>query len=111
MIHLLRQKATRQQLDEMLQELGTFIKLAVDIQRNILACGGQMHADCESVLLHDGSQQTDIWGADRIPAIQKVEFDALINIRPNQQNYAMTIHDPNIKQRVEIITRQLLAGV
>jgi len=111
LIHLLRQKATRQQLDEMLQELGTFIKLAVDIHRNILAGGGQMHADCESVLLHDGSQQSDIWGADWIPSIQKVEFDALINIRPNQQNYAMTIQDPNIKQRVETITRQLLEGV
>jgi len=33
-IHILRQKATRQQIDEMLQELGTFIKLAVAIQRN-----------------------------------------------------------------------------
>jgi hypothetical protein len=111
LIHLLRQKATRQQLDEMLQELGSFIKLAVDIKRAILAGGGQMHADCESMLLKDGSQQSDIWGADWIPAIQKVEFDALINIRPNQQNYAMTIQDPNIKQLVETITRQLLEGV
>ena len=111
MIHLLRQKATRQQVDEMLQELGSFIKLAVDIQRNILAGGGQMHADCESVLLQDGSQQSEIWGADWIPSIQKVEFDALINIRPNQQNYAMTIQDSNIKQRVETITRQILEGI
>jgi len=111
LIHILRQKASRQQVDEMLQELGSFIKLAVDIKRDILAGGGQMHADCESVLLQDGSQQSDIWGADWIPSIQKVEFDALINIRPNQQNYAMTIQDPSIKQRVEKITRQLLEGV
>jgi hypothetical protein len=110
-IHLLRQKATRQQINEMLQELGTFIKLAVDIQRNILAGGGAMHADCESLLLQDGSNQADIWGADWIPSIQKVEFDALINIRPNQQNYSMAIQDPGIKQRVESITRQLLEGI
>jgi len=111
LIHRLRQKATRQQIDEMSQELGSFIKLAVDIKRSILAGGGQMHADCESALLQDGSQQSDIWGADWIPSIQKVEFDALINIRPHQQNYAMTIQDSNIKQRVETITRQLLEGV
>ena len=111
MIHILNQKANRQQIDEMLQELGSFIKLAVDIKRNILAGGGQMHADCESLLLQNGSQQSDIWGADWIPSIQKVEFDALINIRPNQQNFAMTIQDPSIKQRVEKITRQLLEGV
>lgn len=95
----------------MSQELESFIKLAVDIKRSILAGGGQMHADCESALLQDGSQQSDIWGADWIPSIQKVEFDALINIRPHQQNYAMTIQDPNVKQSVETITRQLLEGV
>jgi len=111
LIHILRKKATQQQLAEMLQELGTFIKLAVDVRRDILAGGGQMHADCESVLLSDGSQQSDIWGADWIPSIQKVEFDALINIRPNQQNFSMTIQDARIRQRVESIARQLLEGV
>ena len=111
MIHILRKKATQQQLADMLQELGTFIKLAVDVRRDTLAGGGQMHADCESVLLRDGSQQSDIWGADWIPSIQQVEFDALINIRPNQQNFSMAIQDAKIKQHVESITRQLLEGV
>jgi hypothetical protein len=32
MIHVIRSRATRQQMDEMLQPLGTYIKLAVDIQ-------------------------------------------------------------------------------
>jgi hypothetical protein len=111
MIHLLRQKATRQQIDEMLQELGTFIKLAVDIERDVLAGGGVMHADCEMVLLNDGSQQKDVWGADWVHATQSVEFDAIINIRPNQQNFSMTIQDLNLRQKVESITRKLLEGV
>ena len=111
MIHILRQKATHLQLDEMLQELGAYIKLAVDIQRNVLAGGGQMHADCESVLFNDGSLQSDIWGADWIPSIQKVEFDALINIRPDQQNCSMDIQDPTIRQSVEFVVRKFLEGV
>jgi hypothetical protein len=111
MVHLLRQKATRQQIDEMLQELGTFIKLAVDIEQSILAGGGAMHADCEMVLLNDGSRQSDIWGADWVPSTQSVEFDAIINIRPNQQNFSMTIQDSNVRQKVESIVRQLLEGV
>jgi hypothetical protein len=111
MMHLIRQKATRQQIDEMLQELGTFIKLAVDVERGILAGGGAMHADCEMVLLNDGSQQTDIWGADWVPSTQSVEFDAIINIRPNQQNFSMTIQDSNLRQKIESITRKLLEGV
>ena len=62
-IHLLHSRATKKQLDEMLETLGYYIKLAVDIQRDILAGGGSLHADCEALLLEDGSQQEDIWGA------------------------------------------------
>lgn len=43
----------------MLDALGTYIKLAVDIRRRILA-GGILHADCESELLEDGSKQEDM---------------------------------------------------
>ncbi|MFP5272403.1 DUF5674 family protein [Coleofasciculus sp.] len=35
------------------------MKLAVDIQRGILAGGGEFHADCETVLLEDGSEQVN----------------------------------------------------
>ena len=95
----------------MLEELEPIIKLAVDIHRKLLAGGGQMHADCEAVLIEDGSSQEYIWGANWIPATQSVEFEALINIRPNQQNYSMIIQDTAIKQQVEDITRQLLGDI
>lgn len=111
MIHILRQKAAQQQVDEMLQELGSLIKVAVDIRRNILAGGGRMHADCESILLKDGSRQDDVWGANWIPSTQTVELNALINIRPNQQNHSMTIQDPHLSQRVEVLIRQFLESV
>lgn len=57
MIHILRQRADPEQVREMLEVLETYIKLAVDIQRGILAGGGAMHADCEAVLLQDGSRR------------------------------------------------------
>lgn len=43
---------------------GLRIKLAVDVTREILAGGGELHFDCEQLLLDDGSQQENIWGAD-----------------------------------------------
>lgn len=95
----------------MLEELDPIIKLAVDIRRKILSGGGQMHADCEAALLEDGSHQEDIWGANWIPTTQTVEFEALINIRPSQKNFSMTIQAPAIKQQVENITKELLRGV
>jgi hypothetical protein len=109
-IRIIRTKATKQQIEEMKETLGTYIKLAVDIRRGILAGGGVLHADCESVLLENGSQQEDIWGADWNPASQQVTFESLINIRPRQNNPSMDILDPKIRQVTEDITRRLLGG-
>lgn len=95
----------------MLETLGNYIKLAVDIKREIIAGGGEMHADCESILLQDGSKQADIWGADWYPRTQEVGFESLINIRPRQNNRSMEIQDPAIRERVAQIVRQLLGGL
>lgn len=111
MIRLVRSRVTQQQLDEMMQTLGSYIKLAVDIRRGILTGGGALHADCETALLDDGSQQEDIWGADWIPSTQEVRFEALINIRPREGNPTMEILDPSVRERVEEVTRRLLEGV
>ncbi len=64
MIHLLRERATCQQIEEMLQTPLIFIKVAVDIRRGTLAGGASLHSDCEDALLNDGSLQQDIWGAN-----------------------------------------------
>ncbi|MFQ5812001.1 MAG: DUF5674 family protein [Anaerolineae bacterium] len=41
----------------------------------------------------------------------EIQFEALINIRPRQSNFSMTIQDPAIRERVETIVRRLLEGV
>jgi hypothetical protein len=82
MIHLLRTKATAEQVAEMLKEYRSMIKIVVDIRRRVLAGGSEMHSDCESVLLEDGSEQDDLWGANWYPAEQEIVFESLINIRP-----------------------------
>ncbi len=107
-ILIIRSRASQEQIREMLEGLETYIKLAVDIERNILAGGGEYHADCEEVLLEDGSRQDDIWGADWYPEHQKVEFGALINIRPHQGNRSMEIEDLNLRAKIEAIIRRLL---
>lgn len=111
LIHIIRTKASKEQVEEMLEELDPFIKIAVDIHRKLIAGGGQMHADCEAVLIEDGSNPEDIWGANWIATTQTIEFEALINIRPNQQNFSMTIKNPAIQQQVETTARQLLGAI
>lgn len=111
MIHVLRDRCTPAQLAEMLEALELYVKLTVDIQRGILAGGGVLHADCEEVLLAQGSRQEDIWGADRVPSSQEVRYEALINLRPHQKNTEMTIRDPSVRAQVEEILRRLMGDV
>ena len=107
-IHIIREQATVNEIREMLEELETYIKLAVDVERNVLAGGGEYHADCEETLLEDGSRQEDIWGADWYPETKTVEFGALINIRPRQGNRRMEIEDSKLRTKIKTIVHQLL---
>ena len=94
----------------MLEGLAAYIKVAVDIKREILAGGAEYHAECEEVLLENGSQEEDVWGADWYPDSRTVGFGALINIRPEQDNPGMEIRSPELRQKVEQIVRHLLGG-
>jgi hypothetical protein len=111
MIHLLKLPVTSIQIQEMLAQFEDMIKIVVDIRRRMVSGGGEMHADCESVLLDDGSEQDDLWGANWYPAEQRIEFESLINIRPRLGNRSILIQDENLRKRVETITREILGGV
>lgn len=111
MIHLLSLKATAEQVAEMLTEYESMIKIVVDIRRKILAGGGEMHSDCESVLLDDGSEQDDLWGANWYPAEQEIVFEALINIRPRVGNRGILIQSEELRQQVFSVAVEILGGV
>jgi hypothetical protein len=111
MIHVLKAKATPAQIHEMLEQYEGMIKIVVDTRRRFLSGGGEMHADCESILLDDGSEQDDLWGANWYPDEQRIEFESLINIRPRWGNRNILIQDENIRRQVESITRDILGDV
>lgn len=110
MIHLFKEPANSAQIQEMLQEYETMIKIVVDIRLCFLSGGGEMHADCESALLENGSEQDDLWGANWYPNEQRIEFESLINIRPRLGNRNILIQDQNIRDQVESVTRGFLGG-
>lgn len=95
----------------MLESLESYIKLAVDIEKKILAGGGILHADCEAVLLENGSNQENVWGADWLPFTQEVTFESLINIRPRQNNFGLEIEDEDLRSKIGKIVRNLMEGV
>jgi hypothetical protein len=111
MIYLLQEKSTVEQMQEMLREYESMVKIVVDVRRKILAGGGEMHADCETVLLEHGSEQDDLWGANWYPGEERIAFESLINIRPRLGNRGIVIQDESIRRQVEDVTRQILGGV
>jgi hypothetical protein len=87
------------------------VKCVVDVERGVMAVGGEMHADGEQLLLEDGSRQADLWGANYWPGRGRegcVEYTALINIRPAQGNRSMEIQDPAVRGRVQELTFALV---
>lgn len=111
MIYLLKEKATIAQIQDMLQIYEGMIKIVVDIRHRLLSGGGEMHADCETTLLENGSEQDDLWGANWYPGEQRLEFESLINIRPRLGNRSILIQDENLRKQVESITLEILGGV
>ena len=86
-------------------------KYVVDVEREVAAVGGELHADGEALLLEDGSRQEHLWGANYYPGRGPdacIEFTALINIRPSQANPSMEIRSEDLRARVRDITHALL---
>ncbi|MBE9038862.1 DUF5674 family protein [aff. Roholtiella sp. LEGE 12411] len=110
MILLLRNRATPEQLELLLQQHKFYIKTAVDIERRVLVGGGGLHADCEEKLLDDGSRQQDIWAASFMPLTRKIIYESMVNLRP-RQNRKMEILDPNIRERVAQIIIEFLGNL
>ena len=109
-LHLLRQSPTRDQVQDMLEAQGSYIKLAVDVARGMVVGGGEYHADCEELLLAQGSHQEDIWGADWYPDRRAVTFGALINIRPRQNTRSMEVQDAALRAAIEQVVRTVFEG-
>jgi Protein of unknown function (DUF5674) len=110
LIQILQKPATPEQIAQMLQANRFYIKTVVDIRRQILAGGGEMHSDCEIVLLDNGSEQKDIWGASWNPISQEIFYESMVNLRP-RQNRSMEILDSTIREQVKQIIHTLLGGI
>ena len=87
------------------------VKFVVDVERSVVAIGGELHADAEALLLEDGSRQQDLWGANYYPGREPhdcIEYTSLINIRPAQGNRSMELEDQGLRERIQDLTFRLI---
>lgn len=87
------------------------VKAVVDIEKGIMAVGGSMHCDEESVLLEKGSSQGSLWGINIYPEKSKedfIEYNSMINLRPSQGNFSRGVEDPQIRQKIARVVWNLV---
>jgi len=112
MIKIITEKIDPTQLNDLCQEyFKTFVKIVVDIEKQIMAVGGELHADAEALLIEHGSKQSNLWGANFYPfktTGDRLEYTALINIRPSDDNPSMEILSESIRGKVHDLSQRLL---
>jgi len=111
-IKVIEEKITKQELEDFAQKnYGDMIKAAVDIEKEIIALGGEFHSDANEALIEQGSNQRNIWGINIYPAKNKeewIEFVSLINIRPADNNFDMEVQDKEIREKIKQILNKLI---
>lgn len=91
---------------------GDVIKAVVDIERGIMAVGGELHAD-EEVLLteQEGSRREHTWGINIYPkksADEMIEFDSMVNLKPHYGNRSRYVEDAEIREKIRQIVQKLI---
>lgn len=108
MLLIVTTKADEEILKKAAEDLDGYIKFVVDIEKKILTAGGLRHFEGEQLLLKEGSQQKNLWGGGLDLETEEMDFDSMINIRPNQGNTSREILSEEIRVQVSEIVRGLL---
>lgn len=108
MLLIIRKKASQQEIKKIADDFKGYIKLVVDVEQEILAGGGKRHFEGEQELLKEDSRQSDLWGGGLDLDTGEIDFNSVINLRPNQNNPSRDILDIGIRKKFVKIVKKLL---
>jgi len=111
-IVIINNKTSRKELKEIAeQRFGDMVKGVVDVEKRIMALGGELHSDEEALLLEKGSKQENLWGINLYPDLAMpdfLEYDSMINIRPSQNNRSRDVEDEGLRELIKVIVEELI---
>lgn len=105
-------KISVKELQEMANKMdGHIVKADVDIVKKIVIIDMPMHFEGEQELLKSGSQQSNLWGINLIPAKydseEFIHFESMINIKP-RQNASMLVQSDEIRSQIHAIIHEVV---
>ena len=89
---------TREQVEQVKERFGIYVKTVIDIQKKICCAGMDRHFEGENILLASGSHQSDIWGGGIDLVTKEIDFNSFINIRPQDNNLKNEIQSEQVKK-------------
>lgn len=101
MIITKKQSFTREEIKKLSAEFETYIKTVIDINKKICSAGANLHFENEQILLKQSSDQSDLWGGGIDLETMMIDNNAVINLRPNDNNFSNEIQDPKNRQTFE----------
>lgn len=111
-IKIIKNPITKLELEKLAKSnYGNMIKGVVDVEKDIIALGGELHADAETVLLQQGSIQENLWGFNiytDLPKNKRIEYTSFINIRPSHDNNSLEVQNRILKNKIKIIIDKLI---
>ncbi len=112
-IKIIKNKINKRELIEIAKnQFGDLVKAVVDVGQEIMAIGGELHADEEVLLIErESSKREDIWGINLYPektGEDWVEFDSVINLKPSFGNRSRDVDNPDIKKKIRNIVEKLI---
>lgn len=107
MLVVLDKPASREHIEQMVQDYDGYIKFVVDVSKKNLAGGGERHVDGEQRLLAMGSKQDDLWGGGIDWETKEIDYNSMINLRPQQGNPSRDVLSASIRKQIDEIVQKL----
>ncbi len=108
MIIVLNKKITTEEFQQAREIYPDYIKTVMDIEKEILAVGGEYHIDCEDVLIKSGSKQENLYGGGYRVSTKEIEYMALSNFKPALNKTTYEIMDEKVRKKLEELTKKYL---
>lgn len=109
MITILDRKITPEEFRQAREAYEDYIKTVIDIDKNVLAIGGEYHIDCEEVLIRNGSKPENLYGGGYRVSTKEVEYMAMSNYKPTLGKVTYEIMDAGVRTKLKELTEKYLA--
>lgn len=112
-IYIIKEPISKEELRRIAKErFGDLVKGVVDVEQNIMALGGELHADEEVALMEqENSKRENTWGINLLPDEQEdafIQFDSMINLKPSFGNRSRDVESNEIRVKIKTIIERLI---